>query len=84
MVKGRYLRRIRLIQIALSLDMQIYYVEIETKDGTRVGQFGYRVIDKSARRIDVWMSGGNSTRYYNLAERLHFSERGGSVRISSS
>jgi hypothetical protein len=45
-----------------------------------VGQFGYRVIDQSARRTEVCMS--DVTRYYNLAERLYFTERDGSVRSS--
>jgi len=57
--------------------LKIYYVKIETKDRTRVGQFGYRVIDQSARKVSIWMSGGRVTRYYNLAERLVLSERGG-------
>lgn len=26
-------------------------------DGTRIGQFGYKVIKKSARRISIWMEG---------------------------
>ncbi|KIM76484.1 hypothetical protein PILCRDRAFT_797376 [Piloderma croceum F 1598] len=57
--------------------LKIYYVKIETTDGTQIGQFGYKVIDKSAHGISIWMEGGAETRYYNLAEQLHFSERGG-------
>lgn len=62
--------------------LQVYYVKIKTKEGVHIGQFGYRVIDKSARRNDPWMSeGGVVTHWYNLPLRFTLSERGGDVSI---
>ncbi|KAF7979769.1 hypothetical protein HWV62_40792 [Athelia sp. TMB] len=60
--------------------LKIYYVIIKTKSGERVGQFGYRVIDSTARRPDPWMMVGNSvSQYYSLALHLKLSERGGQM-----
>jgi len=61
--------------------LKMYFVKIETTEGKRVGQFGYRVIHKSARRIDPYaVVQGNPPivdTWNNLAQRLRFSERGG-------